>query len=86
VLPVKEISQNAHCNKLKKMFEMTDVISWQLYQYALGGQLATPSETSKVDRKLPPLQLIKGRTYSYSSSILGRLEEYLDGMPLNAIR
>lgn len=87
VLPVKEISQDKHCNKLKQIFEMTEVVSWQLHEYAIGGQeFVGPSPNENpINKKLPDLELIKGRKYPYSYSILGQLESFLDGMPTKPI-
>ncbi|NVO11999.1 MAG: RES domain-containing protein [Bacteroidales bacterium] len=88
VLPVKENREKGHCSKLKSKFEMTEVVSWQLYQYALGGQLFedTFDGNRVIDAKLPLLELIKGRKYPYGYSILGNLEKYLDGMNTKKIK
>lgn len=80
VLPVKGQYYFGHCEELKKIFEITDVVSWQLYQYALGGQTFIFDSDSPQNKKLPLLELIKGRKYPYSYSILGTMEGYLDGM------
>lgn len=85
VLPVKESQSNGHCNKLKDIFDMTEVVSWQLHEFALGGQTFISSGNSPLDKKLPSLELIKGMKYPYSYSALGRLEGYLDAMPTKPI-
>lgn len=87
VLPVKESRTEGHCSILKSSFEMTEVISWQLYQYALGGQifLHSSDENKIIDDKLPGLELIKGMKYPYSYSTLGRLEQYLGYMKTQPI-
>jgi len=51
-----------------------------LHEFALGGQLFLSGDNSPIDNKLPKLELIRGRKYPYSYSILGKLEGYLDGM------
>lgn len=87
VIPVKTNQVKGHCKHLKSLFEMTEVVSWQLHEYALGGQvfLFNRGEFDLIDRKLPNLELIKGTTYPYSYSVLGKLEYYLDRMPTNKI-
>lgn len=85
VLPVKEILSSGHCQKLKETFNMTEVISWQLQQYAIGGQIFLSLNDSPLDKKLPHLELIKGAKYPYSYSALGKLEGYLDGLKANEI-
>lgn len=82
VLPVKEYKNMGHCNQLKSMFQMTEVTSWQMYQIALGGQLILRSfeESERLNERLPKLELIKGRKYPYSSSILGKLEMFINEM------
>ena len=57
---------------------MTDVISWQLYEFALGGQTFNATGNSDLDKKLPKLELIKGAKYPYIYSTLGKLEGYLN--------
>lgn len=78
VLPVKESLTNGHCNKLKEMFNMTEVVSWQLKQFALGGQTFLSSGKSPLDEKMPRIELIKGMKYPYSYTALGDLEGFLN--------
>lgn len=85
VLPVKETLPNGHCNKLIDTFDMTEVVSWQLQQFAIGGEIFLSSGNSPLDKKLPFLEIIKGVKYPYSYSSLGKLEGYLDGLKANEI-
>lgn len=88
VLPVKENNHKGHCSQLTEMFESTEVVSWQLHEFALGGQTfwGNKDEYDQVDKKLPELELIKGRKYPYSYSVLGKMELYLDGMNTKKIK
>ncbi|MDP3558684.1 MAG: RES domain-containing protein [Bacteroidota bacterium] len=85
VLPVKGTAYDGHCSALKESFEVTEVISWQLYQLTLGGQTFLQSGKSPLDLKLPKLELIKGMSFPYSYSTLGKLEEQLDNMTTHKI-
>lgn len=87
VIPVKNNQTKGHCKDSKSLFEMTEVVSWQLHEYALGGQtfMYNREELDSIDRKLPKLEFIKGITYPYSYSILGKLEYYLDRLPTKKI-
>ena len=88
VLPVKENKPAGHCSKLAAMFEITEPISWQMHESAIGGQnFSGTFEDSEigVNKRIQELELIKGRAYPYSYSILGKLESYLDGMPTSRI-
>ena len=85
VLPVKESLTNGHCNKLKEMFNMTEVVSWQLKQFALGGQTFMSSGKSPLDDRMPRIELIKGRKYPYSYTALGSLEGFLEGLTPTSI-
>lgn len=84
VLPVKESNELGLCNKLKSKFKISDSISWQMKEHAIGGQtfIYSSSDTSGVDKRIPKLELIRGRVYPYSYSALGMLESYLDGMDI----
>ncbi len=88
VLPVKENKNTGHCNKLKSMFKMTEVTSWQLYQFAIGGMVFLESSQEKkvIDDKLPKLEIVKGRKYPYSYSVIGKLEKYIDGMKTETMK
>jgi hypothetical protein len=87
VLPVKKNRETGFCPELKSMFELSNPISWQMYQHAIGGQSFVwgGGVTEGVDSRIPKLELIKDMVYPYSYSILGGLESYLGGMSTSPI-
>jgi|TARA_B110000902_G_scaffold86485_1_gene102632 hypothetical protein len=88
VLPVKQNKNSGHCNKLKSMFKMTEVTSWQLYQFAVGGMIfmRNSEENKLIDDKLPKIEFVKGRKHPYSYSVIGKLEQYTDEMNTNRMK
>lgn len=82
VLPVKKNRESGHCTYLKSMFLISDTLSWQIHQHALGGQhfLFSEEDMIGINNRIPKLELIKGKAYPYSYSVLGKLEYYLDRM------
>ncbi|MGJ1446057.1 hypothetical protein ACR79S_04760 [Sphingobacterium spiritivorum] len=80
VLPVKSSKENGLCNKLVSYFECTQTISWNLYQFATGGQIFMyNSEDAKiVNKKIPNLEILQGKKYPYFYSTLGKLEYFLE--------
>lgn len=80
VLPVKTTEENGICKKLVSYFESTEVISWNLYQFATGGQifLYNNKDAEIVNKKIPKLEIIEGKKYPYFYSTLGKLEYYLE--------
>lgn len=80
VLPVKTNSSNGICTKLTSYFESTDVVSWNLYEFATGGQifLYGDKDAQIVNKKIPNLEIINGKKYPYFYSTLGKLEYYLE--------
>lgn len=80
VLPVNENKDKGHCAHLLNMFEISETISWQLLEYAIGGQTFIDNGGDLVNKKIPKLEIIKGRKYPYSYSTLGKMELYLEGM------
>ena len=87
VLPVKQSRTKGYCPALKRTFKITEPLSWQLKQFAIGGQIFVYGSggDKDVDCKIPKLELIKGRTFPYSYSVLGDLERYLNSMPTTFI-
>lgn len=87
VFPVKNSAKKGYCEDLKSYFRHTEPISWQTFQMATGGQEFTYTEKDfeKINARIPHLEIIKGRSYPYSYSILGKLEYYLDKMKTKAI-
>jgi hypothetical protein len=83
VLPVKSNKDSGYCHSLTEIFEMTSSISWQLHEHALGGATfirGSWNETREIDKRIEKLELIPGRLLPYNFSVLGNLEDYLDGM------
>jgi hypothetical protein len=64
---------------------MTETISWQLLEYAIGGQPFIGAGGAGINKKIAEIEIIKGRKYPYSYSALGNMELYLDGMPTKKI-
>ena len=85
VLPVKENKDEGYCTHLVNTFEVTETISWQLLEYAIGGQAFIGDGGNAINKKIPTIEIIKGRKYPYSYSALGNMEGYLDGMPTKKI-
>ncbi|MES2456357.1 MAG: RES family NAD+ phosphorylase [Bacteroidota bacterium] len=81
VLPVKDNTDEGLCTSLTKKFEITSSISKQLLQSASNRVfLRNRSQHALIDAKIPPLEIIRGRPSSYSSTELGYLEMILDEM------
>lgn len=80
VFPIKTNKKIGHCPELVKLFNSTEILSWQLYQLTQGGTMTlyNADELDYIDKKIPHLELIPGKTLSYSNSILGKLEYQLD--------
>ena len=92
VLPVKNIdldlsSSTGFCTDLCNIFKMTEVVSWQLFDYANGGEpIKYPTTTLKsINDSIESLELIKGRTQEYYETKLGMLELYLKTLSLHPI-
>lgn len=88
VLPVKTSEKSGICKKLVDFFESTEVISWNLYQFALGGQVFIYNDRDKeiVNKKIPNLEIIEGKKYPYFYSTLGKLEYYLEMLGTKLIK
>lgn len=80
VLPVKTSKDKGTCKNLASYFESSEVISWNLYQFATGGQtfLYSKKDAEVVNKKIPKLEIIEGKQYPYFYSTLGKLEYYLE--------
>lgn len=82
VMPVKTNTENGFYQELQGFFEGTEPISWQLQQHSTGGQtfIFSRDDFAIINQRIQRLELIKGKTYPYSYSILGQLEWYLEQM------
>ncbi len=87
VLPVKKNEEKGLCPTLCDMFEISNSLSWQLHEHAIGGQqfLYRKEDFVQLNSRIEKLELINGKPYPYSYSVLGRLEYYLDNMPTHPI-
>jgi len=88
VLPVKENNHSGFCNELVSTFDITETISWQLLEFASGGQtyLYTQEDIDNLNKKVPKLEIIKGVKSSYSSTSFGKLERYLNNLQIKPIK
>ncbi|MFS4895194.1 hypothetical protein SOO45_14120, partial [Staphylococcus aureus] len=70
------------CNELLSTFDITETISWQLLEFASGGQtyLYTQEEIEELNKRVPKLEIIKGIKSVYSSTSFGKLERYLNNL------
>lgn len=85
VLPVKENRDKGYCTRLINAFKMSESISLQLKETAIGGQIFLGANDYPVDNRIPKLEIIPGRIYPYSYSSIGMLENYLDSMELKSL-
>jgi hypothetical protein len=87
-IPVKEIKTRGLCKVLKQKFEMTYANSIQLEQCSTGGAtfLSSNEYDNPLDSKIKKIELVKGRAFPYSYSILGDFERTLGYMPTNKIK
>lgn len=86
VMPVKENKEIGLCKSLTRKFQATEIVSWQLYEFALGGgNFFDFNDDVEIDSKMEYLELIKGMKYPYSYSVFGKIEKYLSSLKTNNI-
>jgi hypothetical protein len=87
VLPVKENKDVGLCKSLTRKFQTTEIVSWQLYEFALGGDISLDfnDNVDDIDSKMEYLELIRGMKYPYSHSVFGKIEKYLTSLKTNNI-
>lgn len=89
VLPVKDNKNYGLCDSLCKKFQITEIVSWQLHEFALGGfnaiNLTNNPQDKIIDSKMEYLELISGMKYKYSYSVFGKIEKYLSVLNLKKI-
>ncbi|MBL4755198.1 MAG: hypothetical protein JKY52_16585 [Flavobacteriales bacterium] len=81
VIPVKESLDHGYCSHLLKMFNMTEVVSWQLQQAAGASRRTIELEEFGImlnDKR--QIELIRGEPLKYSNSDFGMLEVWLNRM------
>lgn len=88
VLPVKENKDTGLCNSLCIKFRATEIVSWQLHEFALGGAnfVSSNDDDSDIDSRMEYLELIKGMKYPYSYSVFGKIEKYLTNLKTKPIK
>ncbi|HSZ24282.1 MAG TPA: hypothetical protein VK766_01115, partial [Cytophagaceae bacterium] len=78
VLPVKENKNYGYCEKLNKLFEMTQVIPWQIADvFAKSRGTFIGSTDKSILYEITSIELIPGKPSAYKYSIFGTLEEEL---------
>lgn len=87
VIPVIENKETGYCSELSKLFKMTDVLSWQIQQFAFGGPGIVQMYTAqtKINPEIERIELIKNNNMPYDFSPLASLELTLNSMKLNEI-
>jgi hypothetical protein len=85
VLPVKENKNSGHCDKLKELFEMTEVVPWQIVDVFASpkGNFIYPEDTTPY--KIEAIELISEKPLAYQYSIFGKLEQRLYFMDSTSI-
>ena len=88
VLPVKENKEKGFCNELTSTFNTTETISWQLIEFANGGQtyIYSIDEQKVLDRRVPKIEIIKGIQSNYSATSFGKLERFLNNLNTKEIK
>lgn len=87
-VPVKEGGSFGHCKTLLKMFEMTEVVPWQLLEVFSRIDMGTTSMGSEYRQRenVSRIELIKGSSpIAYQYSPFGKLEITLDHMQTKSI-
>lgn len=79
VIPVKDRKDKGHCDSLNSLFKMTEVVSWQLMDAAVGHlHKSTPVSTNKINQNVESIEIIKGGTHPYEYSPFSQMEIYLN--------
>lgn len=79
VIPVKDRKDRGHCDSLNSLFKMTEVVSWQLMDAAVGHlHKSTPISTTRINQNVESIEIIKGGTHPYEYSPFSQMEIYLN--------
>jgi hypothetical protein len=89
VIPVFENKESGFCKYLSEAFNMTEVLSWQLYQFSMGGpgvsiKYQNPQGIS--NHEVMELELIENNELDYKYSPFATLELALQMMKLKEIK
>ena len=82
VIPVQENKEKGYCSILSQMFEMTDVLSWQLHQFSAGGSgiVQSYNVTDGINPEIKKIEVVKNKPLPYEFSPLANLELALNAM------
>ncbi|MBK9285867.1 MAG: RES domain-containing protein [Sphingobacteriaceae bacterium] len=77
VLPVKENKNDGYCDKLNELFEMTEIVPWQIVDTFTKpqGTFLHPKDTTPYE--IQAIELISEKPLAYQYSIFGTLEKRL---------
>jgi len=79
VIPVKDLKDKGHCDSLNSLFKMTEVVSWQLMDAAVGHlHKSKPPSTAQINPNVERIEIIKGGVYPYEYSPFSQMEIYLN--------
>lgn len=79
VIPVKDRKDKGHCDSLNTLFKMTEVVSWQLLDAAVGNLHKSPPSThTKTNSNVESIEIINGGIHPYEYSPFSKMEVYLN--------
>ncbi len=76
-IPVVELKEKGHCNLLKGAFYMTESISMQKIDAALGGQLTLDKANANYNVNVKEIEIIKEKPFPYKYSRFHDIEKHL---------
>ena len=78
VIPVKDRKDKGHCDSLNSLFKMTEVVSWQLLDAAVGNHKSNPIKISRTNVNVDRIEIINGGVHPYEYSPFSNMEIYLN--------
>ena len=87
VLPVKKNDDEGYCSELCDMFQMSEVLPWQMAAVFVkpGGTAFISSGTDTTPYKIQAIELIPEKPLAYQWSVFGNLEQWLHAKPVSKI-
>lgn len=87
VIPVSDNNEVGFCKELSEIFNMTNVLSWQLDRFSAGapGVISSYNVKDHVNENVKRVELIEGKNLPYEFSPFATLENALLGMALHDI-
>jgi hypothetical protein len=81
-LPVIDNKESGYCSQLSNMFQLTEVLSWQLHDLSTGGATFSfyDSELRDINPDIKKIEMIEGRPFPYGYSPISMLELALKSM------